>query len=60
LDTAAYVTRQRDRDTILPWDFIETGISKAFLWHDYQKALQGRITPPCPPTGCTRCGACPA
>jgi radical SAM superfamily enzyme YgiQ (UPF0313 family) len=60
LDTAAYVTRQRDRHTILPWDFIETGISKAFLWHDYQKALQGRITPPCPPAGCTRCGACPA
>ena len=60
LNTAAYVTRQRDRDAILPWDFIETGISKPFLWHDYQKALQGRITPPCPPAGCTRCGACPA
>jgi radical SAM superfamily enzyme YgiQ (UPF0313 family) len=60
LDTAAYVTRQRDRDAILPWDFIETGISKAFLWQDYQKALQGRMTPPCPPAGCTRCGACPA
>ena len=60
LETAAYVTRQRDRDAILPWDFIETGISKSFLWHDYQKALQGRMTPPCPPAGCTRCGACPA
>ena len=60
IDTATYVTRPRGRDEILPWDFIDTGVSKAFLWGDYQKALAGRISPPCPSEGCTRCGACPA
>lgn len=60
LDTADYVTRQRDRDEILPWDFIDTGVSRAFLWREYQKALRGRRSPSCPPEGCQRCGACPA
>lgn len=59
LDTARYVTRPRDGDEILPWDFIDTGVAKSFLWRDYQKALAGRTSPPCPTDGCTRCGACP-
>lgn len=59
IDTATFVTRPRGRDEILPWDFIDTGVSKDFLWRDYQKALAGRTSPPCPSEGCTRCGACP-
>ena len=59
LDTGRYVTRPRDRDEILPWDFINTGMAKSFLWRDYQKALAGRTSPTCPTDGCTRCGACP-
>jgi radical SAM superfamily enzyme YgiQ (UPF0313 family) len=59
LDTGRYVTRPRDRDEILPWDFINTGMAKSFLWSDYQKALAGRTSPTCPTDGCTRCGACP-
>jgi len=57
-DTAVYVTRRRDRDEILPWDFIDTGVSRDFLWREYQKALEGRCSPACPPEGCERCGAC--
>jgi hypothetical protein len=53
------VTRPRDGDEILPWDFIDTGVAKSFLWRDYQKALAGRTSPPCPTDGCARCGACP-
>ena len=59
IDTAHYVNRERDRDEMLPWDFIDTGVAKSFLWSDYQNALAGRTTPPCPPQGCSRCGACP-
>jgi len=60
IDTAPYVTRERGQNEILPWDIIDTSVSKIFLWREYQKALAGRISPPCPPEGCTRCGACPA
>jgi radical SAM superfamily enzyme YgiQ (UPF0313 family) len=60
LDLAAYTTRPRTLAEVLPWDFIDTGVQKAFLWQDYQKALAARPAPPCPPHGCTRCGVCSA
>ncbi|MEA1936237.1 MAG: TIGR03960 family B12-binding radical SAM protein [Thermodesulfobacteriota bacterium] len=34
-----YVYRQKDTDEILPWDFIDHGISRKFLIREYQKAL---------------------
>jgi hypothetical protein len=58
IDTTVYATRARDREEILPWDFIDTGIQRSYLWRDYQKALAAQPAPPCPPSGCTRCGAC--
>jgi radical SAM superfamily enzyme YgiQ (UPF0313 family) len=33
-----YVLRQRNFDERLPWDFIDHGIKKSFLWKEYQKA----------------------
>jgi radical SAM family uncharacterized protein len=33
-----YVLRQRNFDELLPWDFIDHGLKKAFLWKEYQKA----------------------
>ena len=43
-----YTYRERSLDEILPWDFIDHGISKTFLKEEYQKALQGKTTPPLP------------
>jgi len=37
-----YVYRQKDTDEILPWDFIDHGISREFLIREYQKALSGK------------------
>jgi len=34
-----FVYRQRDRDEIFPWDFIETGLSRERLWKEYRRAL---------------------
>ena len=34
-----YVCRRRKFDELLPWDFIDHGIKKSFLWKEYQKAL---------------------
>ena len=34
-----YVQRQRNFSELLPWDFIDHGIKKSFLWQEYQKAL---------------------
>jgi len=35
-----YVYRERGRDEIFPWDFIDHGINKEWLWAEYQRALQ--------------------
>jgi radical SAM family uncharacterized protein len=48
--------RERVRDELLPWDHISCGVSKQYLWHEYERAAQGRITRDCR-DGCTNCGA---
>lgn len=54
-----FVLRERARDEIFPWDFIDHGVEKSCLWEEYQRALAGSQTPPCQPEVCRRCGVCP-
>ena len=56
LDLDFYVYRQRSTDELLPWDFIDTGITKNFLLHEYENALSGKVTPNCRDK-CSGCGA---
>jgi radical SAM superfamily enzyme YgiQ (UPF0313 family) len=60
IDTTRYIHVNRNQDELFPWDFIDHGILKSFLWDEYQKALNGESTPPCPFTAvkCNICGAC--
>ena len=60
LNPAYYVHRERHRDELLPWDFIEHGLDKDFLWNEYQRALKAKETLPCPadPENCKICGVC--
>ena len=53
-----FTLRERRRDELFPWDFIDHGIDKTYLWEEYQKALAGEETSPCQPEVCTRCGVC--
>lgn len=50
-----YNTRTRDLDEILPWDFIDTGVSKAFLKREWERAINASVTPNCR-TKCSGCG----
>ncbi len=58
LDMAWYVERERDRDEVLPWDHLDCGVGKDFLWSEFEKALRGEITPDCRFDACAGCGAC--
>ena len=60
LNPAFYVHRQRDREEILPWDFIDHGLDRDFLWREYRRAAGARPTPACPmtPETCSLCGVC--
>ena len=56
LDPDFYALRERREDELLPWDFIQTGVRRAHLWSEYQKALAAVPTPDCR-TACAGCGA---
>lgn len=55
-----FVCRNREPDEMLPWDFIDHGIDKQFLWRENQRALQAKTSRPCPmdPRQCNICGVC--
>lgn len=44
----------------LPWDFIDIGVSKEFLYEENERALMGELSWDCRETGCNECGICPA
>ena len=50
-----YAEREFGRNEILPWDIIDSGVSKDFLLKEYDKALEASITKDCR-HGCTNCG----
>jgi len=53
-----YVCRERAMQEVLPWDFIDQGFTKEYLYSEYQKALKEEPTSPCEPERCDRCGVC--
>jgi radical SAM superfamily enzyme YgiQ (UPF0313 family) len=53
-----YVYRERGRDELFPWDFIDHGVSRDYLWEEFEQALAGKITSACDPEHCRRCGVC--
>ena len=53
-----FTLRERRQDELFPWDFIDHGLKKDYLWEEYQRALAGKETPPCRPEVCSRCGVC--
>ncbi|MEK7773536.1 MAG: radical SAM protein [Deltaproteobacteria bacterium] len=52
------VYAKRDSGSILPWDIIDHGIRKSYLWKEYRKGLKGGLTPACDVGRCFRCGVC--
>lgn len=54
-----FVCRERSIEELLPWDFIDHGIKKSFLWREYNLAEKNRTSSPCRPGTCGICGVCP-
>lgn len=56
VDMDFYTTRARALDEIFPWDFIEIGVSRAFLGREWKRAQEGVVTANCRQS-CSGCGA---
>ena len=65
LDPSFYASRERAKDELLPWDFIDCGVTRQYLWLERERAMKAAVTPDCR-NGCEGCGlrrfpgACPA
>ena len=55
IDQAFYTLRKRDFDEILPWDIIDSGVSKKFLRREAERAYGETTTQDCR-HGCVGCG----
>ena len=56
VDPDFYNLRDRDFDEILPWDFIDAGVTKAFLKREWEQAMNETVTPNCRQR-CSGCGS---
>ncbi|MCF6267526.1 MAG: radical SAM protein [Desulfuromusa sp.] len=52
-----YVTRERGVKELFPWEIIDQGVMRSYLWQEYQRAKLVKTTSPCTPA-CRRCGVC--
>ena len=56
VDISFYNQRQRGKDEIFPWDFIDIGVSRSFLYREWERAMNETVTPNCREK-CSGCGA---
>jgi len=56
LDIKFYAQRERSQDELLPWAFIDVGVSQEYLKAEYSKALAAEVTPDCRLGPCNACG----
>ena len=65
VDLDWYTTRERDYDEVLPWDHLDSGLDKDWLWADWEDALavadgsSDVEVEDCRWTPCYDCGVCP-
>ena len=61
VDLAWYTTRERDYGEVLPWDHLDSGLDRDWLWQDWESAVAetgaGEVED-CRTTPCYECGVC--
>lgn len=60
IDPRFYTSRDRSYAEILPWEIVDSGLSRDFMQQEHERAHIAKSTAPCPSVSeCTRCGVCP-
>jgi radical SAM family uncharacterized protein len=60
VDLDWFTVRERDENEVLPWDHLDSGLDKEWLWKDWQDALTEYEQDDCRWTPCFDCGVCPS
>ena len=58
IDPEWYAYQRYDYDDVLPWDMIDSGMSKDYLVREHKRAMQELTTPDCRGGRCPACGVC--
>ncbi len=58
LSEAWYATRHYSAASVLPWTIVDNSITQSYLWKEYCKSFDARITIPCDTGLCRKCGVC--
>jgi len=62
VDLEWFTTREREYDEVLPWDHLDSGLDKDWLWADWEDAIDPDSdveVEDCRWTPCYDCGVCP-
>lgn len=59
VDLDWYTVRERDEVEVLPWDHLDAGLDREWLWQDWQDAVDETEVEDCRWTPCYDCGVCP-
>jgi radical SAM family uncharacterized protein len=59
VDLDWFTTREREEAEVLPWDHLDSGLDKEWLWQDWQDSLREYEQDDCRWTPCFDCGVCP-
>jgi radical SAM family uncharacterized protein len=59
VDLDWYTIREREFAEVLPWDHLDSGLDRDWLWEDWQAALDEVEVDDCRWTPCFDCGVCP-
>ncbi|MFD0905544.1 TIGR03960 family B12-binding radical SAM protein [Actinomadura sediminis] len=59
VDLDWYTVRERDEVEVLPWDHLDAGLDREWLWQDWQDAVDETEVDDCRWTPCYDCGVCP-
>ena len=59
IDVDWYTTREKQESEVLPWDHLDSGLDKEWLWSDWQDALAEQDLDDCRWIPCFDCGVCP-
>ncbi|KAA1423740.1 TIGR03960 family B12-binding radical SAM protein [Mumia zhuanghuii] len=62
VDLDWYTTREREYAEVLPWDHLDSGLDRDWLWEDWQDAIDpdgAMEVEDCRWTPCFDCGVCP-
>lgn len=57
IDLERVVLRERAENEIFPWEILDSGVRRTYLWQEYLRSKSQTKTPRCV-AGCIRCGVC--